>query len=176
LILFKSIINLSKLFFYLIFFKRILFSPEFGADLILVVEPLDFLGAISINETTDIYYHVSQAEVTNVLKCANEFYTFWEMNLQDEFGTIESRLLSVEDASLKLKTSAFHTVGTTAMTTRGSEGAINADLSTFSNSNIFVISTSVLPRSGSGNPTMTTLALGLLAVEKIGNYFKQTNI
>jgi len=170
--LLKSLGRLSEIFLYLLLFKRIYFWSKLAVDLVLVVEPIGSLGEIVTNEITEIRYHVSDTEIDNVLNSAEKFYSFWEKNLESEFGIIQDRILSFNAAKLSLKSSSYHPVGTTSMATKQIRGAIKSDLSTKDNPRIFVVSTSVLPRSGSGNPTLMALALGFSVVDNICTYFK----
>jgi choline dehydrogenase-like flavoprotein len=168
---FKSIFAISRIFLYLAFFRRILFNRKFGAELVLVVEPAESLGEIITEEITRIRYEISDLEVANVFRCAQNFYNFWDQNHSSKFGRLEKRIQTIDDVRRNLKTSAYHPVGTTSMSTVHGGGAINADLSTNGNPRIFVVSTSALPRSGGGNPTLMVLALGMSVVDKICENF-----
>jgi hypothetical protein len=170
--LLKSLARLSRIFFYLLLFKRIYFSSKLVVDLVLIIEPLDSLGEIVTNKITEINYHVANTEIDNVLSAAEKFYSFWEKNLQSEYGIIQDRILSFDATRIRLKSSSYHPVGTTSMATNQIDGAIKSDLSTKDNPRIFVASTSVLPKSGSGNPTLMALALGFSVVDEICEYFK----
>jgi hypothetical protein len=167
----KSFFIISKSFLYLVFLKRILFHRQFGAELVLVVEPVESLGEIVTDDITDIRYEISDLEVAKILECVQNFYNFWDQNHSSKFGHIEKRIQTIDDVRRNLKTSAYHPVGTTSMSTIQKSGAIKADLSTHGNPRIFVVSTSALPRSGSGNPTLMVLALGMSVVDKICENF-----
>jgi len=172
--LLNSLVGVSRIFIYLLLFKRIYFSSKLPVDLVLVIEPLESLGKILTNEITEIKYHVADAEIDNVLNSTKRFYSFWEKKLQSEYGIIQDKILSFDATRIRLKSSSYHPVGTTSMATNQIDGAIKSNLSTKDNPRIFVASTSVLPKSGSGNPTLMALALGFSVVDEICEYFKSS--
>jgi hypothetical protein len=54
-----------------------------------------------------------------------------------------------------------HQIGTIRMGANRNEGVIDRDLRTFDSTNLFVVSTAVLPTSSQANPTLTAIALAM---------------
>jgi len=62
---------------------------------------------------------------------------------------------------------AGHHMGTTRMAVSAREGVVDRDCRVFGAENLFVVSSSVFPTSGTSNPTLTIVALALRLADRL---------
>ena len=60
-----------------------------------------------------------------------------------------------------------HPMGTTRMSDNPSEGVVDANCRVHSIANLYVCSSSVFPRAGNANPTLTIVALAIRLAERL---------
>ncbi|QIB66450.1 GMC oxidoreductase [Kineobactrum salinum] len=86
-------------------------------------------------------------------------------------GLGRSRLAKPDSAEVRQNVSgACHHLGTTRMAARSEDGVVDPDLKVYGTANLYVASSSVFPRYGYANPTLTIIALAArLARHLAGN-------
>ena len=79
------------------------------------------------------------------------------------FGHLEWNVPAEQriDAVLAQAKHGTHQIGTIRMGVNRNEGIVDRNLRTFDSSNLFVVSTAVLPTSSQANPTLTAIALAM---------------
>jgi choline dehydrogenase-like flavoprotein len=82
---------------------------------------------------------------------------------RDGLGTLHFRTHAAErvDAILDQASHGTHQIGTARMGANARDGVVDSDLRAFGTTNLFVLSSAVLPTSSQANPTLTVMALGM---------------
>jgi choline dehydrogenase-like flavoprotein len=85
--------------------------------------------------------------------------------LAEELGSAglgRSRLTNPDSAEVRKNVAgACHHLGTTRMAAHSEDGVVDPDLKVYGTANLYVASSSVFPRYGYANPTLTIIALAV---------------
>ena len=162
--------DMAKLGFHRFARRRLHVRPDTEVQFQLDVEQLPVReNKVTLSDRTDrygrsavdIHWQVSEGDIRAIDQFARQFLSKWPQ--QQPFPRL--RALPLEMANVKPH-DAYHPVGLCRLG-RDSEAVVDENLKVWGVSNLWVVSTGVLPSAGTANPTFTMLCLGEQLVQRL---------
>lgn len=158
--------------------KRLLYPAGAGLELHMVIEQEPAAqNRIALSDAqVDAYgqplaridWDVRAADVSAMQRATDRFEAAWNASRLAPLARIARRDEAAVEAAMRAGGGIYHPGGSTRMGTSAADGVVDADLRLFAAPNVRVVSTSVLPTGGGGNPTMTLMMLALRCVDQLG--------
>lgn len=159
----KGLVDLFFLVFSKIFYSRLYIHKNTPCHLQLDMEQIGIVdNQIYLDNSTDIFnrkkakikWSISDADMEAIKLISINFINCWN-NSHESLPKLIPKGIKKE---VTKPHDAYHPVGTCRIGTI-SDGVVDSNLKVWGTSNIWVISTGVLPSAGTANPTLTLLCL-----------------
>jgi choline dehydrogenase-like flavoprotein len=138
-------------------------APRPENRITLAKNTLDAFG----NPLAQIEWSVSDEDIKNLHIAVDTFEKTWNSSKLAKMARFARRPGDELARELVRGGGIYHPGGTTRMSTSANSGVVDEHLRVFGLANLRVVSTSVLPTGGGGNPTMMLLMLGLRCVDDL---------
>lgn len=156
--------------------KRLL--PPSGSDFMLhgVIEQKPIQSnRITLGNSVDalgqlrsrIHWEVTDQDRQNFTQFVDRFEQFWEQSKLQDLGMFERRAQGEAETELCYGGGIYHPCGSTKIGLSVNEGVVDRNLTCFGVQNLSVLATSVFPRAGGANPTMTLMALSVRLARRL---------
>lgn len=118
-------------------------------------------------ELAQIEWSVDAEDEHNLHLSVDAFEAFWHRSNLEDIARFVRRDRREMAADLSAGGSIYHPGGSTRMAQSPEQGVVDADLRLFGVPNVRIVSTSVLPTGGGGNPTMMAAMLAFRCVDNV---------